>query len=74
MAIRIPKIKGATALIFVLVPSLVRSRSGELVYSLTAGDFPAHRRWNFTKLTLEKDTGGEPLALVVAIGIGGGLQ
>jgi len=50
---------------------LVRSRSGELVYSLTAGDFLLTDDGTSQKLTLEDDTGGEPLALVVAIEIGG---
>ena len=65
----IPSITTSSSL--VLVPSLVRSRSGELVYSLTAGDFLLTDDGTSQKLMLEEDTGGEPLALVVAIEIGG---
>ena len=55
----------------VLVPALVRSRSGELIYTLSADDFVLTDDGVPQKLTLEQDTGGEPLALVVAIEIGG---
>jgi VWFA-related protein len=55
----------------VLVPALVRTKAGELVYSLKADDFTLTDDGIPQKLTLEEDTGGEPLALVVAIEIGG---
>src|ERR1700733_5535253 len=55
----------------VLVPALVRGKAGELVYTLSAQDFILTDDGIPQKLTLEQDTGGEPLALVVAIEIGG---
>jgi VWFA-related protein len=55
----------------VLVPALVRSKAGELVFTLTADDFTLTDDGVPQKLTLEQDTGGEPLALVVVIEIGG---
>jgi VWFA-related protein len=55
----------------VLVPALVRGKTGDLVYMLTASDFVLTDDGIPQKLTLEQDTGGEALALVVAIEIGG---
>jgi hypothetical protein len=55
----------------VLVPALVRSRSGELIFTLSADDFVLTDDGVPQKLALDQDTGGEPLALVVAIEIGG---
>lgn len=55
----------------VAVPALVRSKSGELIYTLTVNDFVLTDDGVPQKLTLEQDTGGEPLALIVAIEIGG---
>jgi VWFA-related protein len=55
----------------VLAPALVRSKTGDLVFTLTANDFVLTDDGIPQKLTLEQDTGGEPLALVVAIEIGG---
>jgi VWFA-related protein len=55
----------------VVIPALVRSKSGSLVYTLTADDFLLTDDGVPQKLTLEQDTGGEPLALVVVIEIGG---
>lgn len=55
----------------VVVPALVRKKSGELVYTLSAEDFSLTDDGVPQKLILEKDTGGEPLALVVVLGIGG---
>jgi VWFA-related protein len=55
----------------VLAPALVRNKSGELVFTLTANDFVLTDDGVPQKLTLEQDTGGEPLALVVVIEIGG---
>jgi hypothetical protein len=65
----IPSISTSSSL--VLVPSLVRTRSGELVYSLTAGDFRLTDDGHVQRLRLEENSGGEPLALVVAIEVGG---
>jgi VWFA-related protein len=55
----------------VLVPALVRGKTGELVYTLSAKDFVLTDDGIPQKLMLEQDTGGEPLALVVVIEIGG---
>ena len=55
----------------VLVPALVRNKAGELVYTLSAEDFTLTDDGVPQKLRLEQDTGGEPLALVVVVEIGG---
>ena len=55
----------------VLVPALVRNKTGELIFTLTADDFALSDDGVLQKLTLEQDTGGVPLALVVVIEIGG---
>jgi VWFA-related protein len=55
----------------VLVPALVRTKAGDLIFSLAADDFVLTDDGIPQKLTLEQDTGGEPLALVVVIEIGG---
>ena len=54
----------------VLVPALVRNKAGTLVYTLKADDFVLTDDGVPQKLTLEQDTGGEPLALVVLIEAG----
>jgi VWFA-related protein len=56
----------------VLVPAMVRTKAGELVFTLTANDFVLADDGVEQKITLEKDTDSEPLALVVAIETGGG--
>jgi VWFA-related protein len=56
----------------VLVPAMVRTKAGELVFTLTANDFALADDGVEQKVTLEKDTDSEPLALVVAIETGGG--
>jgi len=55
----------------VLVPALVRNKAGELVFTLKADDFALTDDGVSQKLTLEQDTGDEPLALVVDIEGGG---
>lgn len=55
----------------VLVPALVRNAKGELVFTLKAGDFRVTDDGIEQKLTLDEDTGSEPLALVVAVQTGG---
>ncbi len=55
----------------VLVPALVRTHSGELVYTLTANDFTLTDNGVEQKLSLEEDSGSQPIALVVAIQTGG---
>ena len=66
---QIPTLSAHSAL--VLVPALVRTKPGDLVFTLTADDFVLTDDGIPQKLTLEQDSGGEPLALVVAIEIGG---
>jgi VWFA-related protein len=51
----------------VLVPALVRDKHDELVFNLKASDFVLTDDGIPQKLTLEQDTDGEPLALVVDI-------
>jgi VWFA-related protein len=55
----------------VMVPALVRNKAGELVFTLKVDDFALTDNGVRQKLTLEPDTGGEPLALVVDIEGGG---
>ena len=55
----------------VLIPALVRSKTGNLIYTLASKDFVLTDDGIPQKLTLEQDTGGEPLALVVVIEVGG---
>jgi hypothetical protein len=55
----------------VIVPALVRGKSGQLVFNLNASDFALTDDGVPQKLTLEQDTGGEPLALVVVVEVGG---
>jgi VWFA-related protein len=55
----------------VLVPTLVASKGGELVYTLTADDFRLTDNTVEQKLTLEEDQGAQPLALVVVVEVGG---
>lgn len=55
----------------IVVPALVRNKAGELVFTLTAKDFVLTDDGIEQKLTLEEDTGGEPLALIVVVQTGG---
>jgi VWFA-related protein len=55
----------------VVVPALVRDKSGELAFTLSAKDFVLTDDGIEQKLALEEDTGGEPLALVVVVETGG---
>ena len=55
----------------VVVPALVRDKSGEPVFTLKAGDFTLTDDGVPQKLRLEEDTGGEPLALVILVEAGG---
>jgi VWFA-related protein len=55
----------------VLVPALVRTKAGELVYTLSANDFTLADDGVEQKVTLEQDTDSEPLALVIAVETGG---
>ena len=55
----------------VLVPAMVRTKTGELVYTLTANDFTLADDGVEQKVTLEENTDSEPLALIIAIETGG---
>jgi VWFA-related protein len=55
----------------VLVPALVRTRDGELVYTLKADDFQLTDNGIPQTLTIEPDADSEPLARVVVLEIGG---
>ncbi|MGB6473517.1 MAG: VWA domain-containing protein [Candidatus Sulfotelmatobacter sp.] len=55
----------------VLVPALVRTKSGELVFTLTAKDFTITDDGVEEKVALEENTDNEPLALVIAVETGG---
>jgi VWFA-related protein len=55
----------------VIVPALVRTKSGELVYTLKADDFILTDNGVIQKLRLEQDTGSEPLAMVIIAQTGG---
>jgi VWFA-related protein len=55
----------------VLVPALVRDAAGKVVYTLQAGDFVLTDDGVPQKLTLQQEMGGEPLALVIVIEVGG---
>ena len=56
----------------VLVPALVRDKSGGLIHMLSANDFVLTDDGVAQRLKLEEDTGGEPLALVVVMEAGAG--
>jgi VWFA-related protein len=64
-----PQLSRQTTL--VVVPALVRDKAGKLVFTLTANDFVLTDDGIPQTLTLEQETGGEPLALVVVIETGG---
>lgn len=55
----------------VVVPALVRTKSGDLVYTLKADDFILTDNGVVQKLRLEQDTGSEPLAMVIIAQTGG---
>ncbi|MGA9884885.1 MAG: VWA domain-containing protein [Candidatus Acidiferrales bacterium] len=55
----------------VLVPALVKTKSGEVVFSLTADEFVLTDNGVRQPLKLEQDTDSEPLALTVIVETGG---
>jgi VWFA-related protein len=55
----------------VLVPALVRTKSGEPVFTLTARDFVVTDDGIEQKAMIDEDTGSEPLALVIVVETGG---
>ncbi len=56
----------------VLVPALVRDAAGNVVYTLQARDFVLTDDGVPQTLTLQQESGNEPLALVIVIEVGGG--
>jgi VWFA-related protein len=56
----------------VLVPALVKTKSGQLVYTLKASDFLLTDDGIPQPLHLDEDTGSQPLALVICVQTGGG--
>jgi len=55
----------------VLVPTLVRNSSGELVFTLKASDFTITDDGQEQKVHLDEDSDSQPLALVIAFETGG---
>jgi VWFA-related protein len=55
----------------VLVPALVRTKSGAMVYTLGAKDFSITDNGVEQKLTLDEESGSQPLAMVVLVETGG---
>lgn len=55
----------------VLVPALIKTRAGELVFALTANDFVLTDDGVAQPLQLEDDTDSQPLALAVVVQTGG---
>jgi VWFA-related protein len=55
----------------VIVPALVRTKSGQLVYTLKADDFILTDNGIPQKIRLDDDTGSTPLALVICVETGG---
>jgi VWFA-related protein len=66
---QVPVLSTRTTL--VLVPALVRTKDGAPVFTLTAKDFVLTDDGIEQKITIEEDTGSEPLALVIAVETGG---
>jgi VWFA-related protein len=55
----------------VVVPALVRTKAGELIYTLKANDFILTDDGVVQRLRLEEDTGTQPLAMVIIAQTGG---
>src|SRR3984885_4644628 len=55
----------------VFVPTLIKTNSGEPVFGLTANDFVLTDDGIERKISLEENTGSEPLALVIVVQTGG---
>lgn len=54
----------------VVVPALVKTKGGDVVFTLGKDDFQLTDNGIPQKLRLEEDTGGEPLALVIVVETG----
>lgn len=61
-----------TSSTLVLVPALVKTKSGQMVYTLKASDFLLTDDGIPQPLHLDEDTGSQPLALVICVQTGGG--
>ncbi len=61
----------STRTTLVLVPALVRTKDGAPVFTLIAKDFVLTDDGIEQKITIDEETGSEPLALVVAVETGG---
>jgi VWFA-related protein len=55
----------------VLVPALVKTKKGDVIFSLTASDFSLTDDGVAQRLTLDPDTDAEPLALAICVETGG---
>ena len=66
-----PKAQITSRSTLVLVPAFVQDRANEPVFTLTASDFVLTDDGVPQSLTLEQDTGAEPLALVIDLEVGG---
>ncbi len=55
----------------VVVPALVRTKNGRLVYTLKASDFVLTDDGVAQKIHLEQDTGSQPMAMVIVVQTGG---
>jgi VWFA-related protein len=55
----------------VVVPALVKTKSGQLVFTLKADDFIVKDNGVPQALQLEEDTDSQPLALVIVVEVGG---
>jgi VWFA-related protein len=55
----------------VLVPALVKTKSGQLVFTLKADDFILTDDGIPQPLHLEEDNGGQPIAVVICVEVGG---
>ena len=58
----------------VLVPALVKTKKGDVVFSLTADDFSLTDNGVAQRLTLDPDTDAEPLALAICVERRGGQE
>lgn len=58
----------------VLVPALVKNKSGELVFALTADDFILTDNGVPQPLLLEPDTDAQPVALAIIVQTGDGVH
>jgi VWFA-related protein len=65
----IPTLSSRTTL--VTVPALVKTKSGEPVFTLKAEEFVLSDDGIEQKISIDEDTGSEPLALVIVIETGG---